>query len=289
MKRDGVFSKIEDWAGKKIIGFKTISGGGFVSTNQIKLENGYFYFLKSGEGEPDTFIKEANGLKEIRKTGCIRVPEVYITDSEFILMEYIQPGRIENDFFSRFGSQLAQLHKQTSLKFGFKEDNYLGETPQLNVPQSSEGTNWCDFYYNKRLLYQYKLAEKNKLVGNELKNGFLLLENRIEEILEGSEEKPSLLHGDLWSGNFICDSYSNPCLIDPAVYYGHREAELAMTRLFGGFSNDFYTAYRKSKPLPQGDDYRVNIYLLYHVLNHLNLYGSSYYGQAVKLVWSYLD
>ena len=288
MRATGIISKIEDWAGKKITSYKSISGGSIASTDQIQFEDGTSCFLKTGAKQPDAFLKEANGLKEIRKADCIRVPEVLFVDEEFLLLEFIEQGRKDKDFFTCFGTQLANLHMKSASKFGFKEDNYIGATPQLNIPNKIEATSWSDFYYNKRLLFQYKLAEQNKLVGNELKNGFLLLENRIEEILEGSEEKPALLHGDLWGGNFLCDKRSNPVLIDPAVYYGHREAELAMTKLFGGFTNQFYHSYRKTKPLPQGYDHRENIYLLYHVLNHLNLFGSSYYGQAVRLVWSYI-
>ncbi|MBI9058696.1 MAG: fructosamine kinase family protein [Labilibaculum sp.] len=288
MRIEGVFSKIEDLIGQKITGFKSISGGSIATSNQIRFEDGKYAFLKTDPYDDTMFFKEANGLKEIHKTECIRAPKVLLVDSDLLLLEFIEEGRKDKDFFSRFGFQMANLHRKTSSKFGFKENNFIGATPQTNIAIKTEATNWCDFYYNKRLLYQYELAESNGLVGNELKNGFLILESRIEEILEGSEEKPSLLHGDLWSGNFLCDQQSNPCIMDPAVYYGHREADLAMTKLFGGFPDEFYRAYQKENPLPQGFDYRENIYLLYHVLNHLNLFGNSYYGQAVRLVWSYL-
>lgn len=288
MRIEGVFSKVEDLIGQKITGFKSISGGSIATANQIRFEDGKYAFLKTDPYDDTMFFKEANGLKEIHKTRCIRVPQVLFVDSELLLLEFIEEGHKDKDFFTRFGSQLANLHRRSSSKFGFKEDNFIGATPQLNNPIKTEATNWCDFYYNKRLLYQYELAEHNGLVGNELKNGFLILESRIEEILEGSEEKPTLLHGDLWNGNFMCDQQSNPCIMDPAVYYGHREADIAMTKLFGGFPDEFYQAYQKENPLPQGYDYRENIYLLYHVLNHLNLFGNSYYGQAVRLVWSYL-
>ena len=283
-----IIDKLQDWAGSNLRKQKSVSGGSIAQTDIIQFEDGRTCFLKTGSEHLDGFYKEASGLKEIQKAKCIRTPYVLHVDEDFLLLEYIEQGRKDQNFFIRFGEQLANLHNRSSLKFGFKEDNYIGSTPQLNQPNKTEAESWVDFYYNKRLLYQYKLAEQNQLVGNELKNGFLVLENRIEEILEGSEEKPCLLHGDLWGGNYLCDLDSNPVLIDPAVYYGHREADLAMTKLFGGFTNEFYQAYRKQKPLPQGYDHRENIYLLYHVLNHLNLFGSSYYGQAVRLVWSYL-
>ena len=285
---DSIIERVEDWAGKKVIKANALAGGCIAQANKILFEDKSLCFLKAGAGLSDTFQKEANGLKELRKANCIRVPEVLAVDEEFLILEYIEEGAKRPGFFAKFGEQLAALHSRSDFKFGFKEDNYIGATLQPNLPNRVEAENWVDFYYNKRLLFQYKLAEKNKLVGNELKNGFLVLENRIEEILEGSEEKPSLIHGDLWSGNYMCDFHSNPVLIDPAVYYGHREAEMAMTKLFGGFPDEFYRAYLRCKPLPQGYDYRENIYMLYHVLNHLNLFGSSYYGQAVRLVWSYL-
>ncbi|RZT96059.1 fructosamine-3-kinase [Ancylomarina subtilis] len=284
-----IISKVEDWAGQKVVSARPVGGGCISKSELLTFEKGSTCFIKTACSASDVFEKEAKGLQELKKAGCIRVPEVLFVDKDCLLLEQIHIGEQGSDFFSNFGRQLARLHQYGALRFGFPQDNYIGATPQINTCNKVEAENWCDFYYNKRLLYQYKLAEEKGLAGEELKNGFILLENRIEEILEGSEEKPALLHGDLWSGNFLCDSQSKACLIDPAVYYGHREAELAMTRLFGGFHASFYSAYQKSYPLPQGYDYRQNIYMLYHVLNHLNLFGTSYYGQAVKLLWSYLD
>jgi fructosamine-3-kinase len=288
MSASEIITKIEDWAGKKVVNLVSLGGGCIANANRVSLESGESYFMKHGANQPDMFLREANGLQELEKANCIRVPKVYLADEKFLLLEYIEPGPRTPDFFYRFGRQLAQLHRFSAQHFGFYEDNYIGATPQLNLPSRQEANHWFDFYYNKRLLYQYKLAEKKGLVGDELKNGFLMLDTRIEEMMEGSEEPPSLLHGDLWKGNFMVDGNSNPCLVDPATYYGHREAELAMTKLFGGFNEEFYSAYRSSYPLPDGYDHRENIYMLYHVLNHLNLFGNSYYGQAVRLVWSYL-
>ena len=133
-------------------------------------------------------------------------------------------------------------------------------------------------------MYQYKLAEKNGYATQELRAGISKLENKIEKILAGSEESPSLLHGDLWSGNYMIDENGDACLIDPAVYYGHREADLGMTKLFGGFNSEFYKSYNENYPLPDGYDYRENIYKLYHVMNHLNLFGGGYYSQAISLI-----
>ncbi len=284
-----IISKVEDWAGQKLVSSKSIGDNRTSKVELLSFEKGSTCFMKSSSSAPDMFLKEAKGLHEIKKSSSIRVPEVFFVDEDCLLLEHVHISKQGYDFFSNFGRQLARMHQYGALRFGFPQDNYIGKTPQINTCNKIEAENWCDFYYNKRLLYQYKLAESKGLVGPELKNGFILLENRIEEILEGSEEKPALLHGDLWSGNFLCDSQSQVCLIDPAVHYGHREAELAMTRLFGGFDESFYYSYQQTYPLPQGYDYRQNIYMLYHVLNHLNLFGNHYYGQAVKLLWSYLD
>ena len=180
------------------------------------------------------------------------------------------------------------MHKYTSDSFGFFEDNFIGHTPQENIPNQKQATSWTSFYFEKRLLFQFKLAEKQGLSSGNLRDSFYKLESKIDSIIPVSEESPTLLHGDLWSGNYLADEKGDPVIIDPAVYYGHREADLAMTKLFGGFSASFYSAYNEVYPLEDGYSYRENIYILYHVLNHLNLFGMSYHGQAVNLMQSYL-
>lgn len=233
------------------------------------------------------FIKEAHGLSELKRPDAIRIPDVILFDKSFILTEFISQGSKSKDFWENFGSKFAGLHKFKNAGFGFYEDNYIGSNIQPNIPEGDEKGTWTQFYFNKRLLFQFRLAEKNGYSTSELRKGFFLLENRIEKIMEGSEEEPSLLHGDLWSGNFMVDEKGEACLIDPAVYYGHREADLAMTKLFGEFSSEFYNAYNESYPLPAGYNFREGIYKLYHVLNHLNLFGKGYYSQAVSLIQKY--
>jgi len=234
------------------------------------------------------FLKEGTGLIELRKPGVIRIPNVILAESSFILMEFIESGTKTKNFFKNFGCKLAELHKFKGSSFGFYEDNFIGSNVQRNIPGEDEKGNWVNFYYTKRLLAQYTLLEKNDYVTPELTDGILSLERKIYKILAGSEESPSLLHGDLWSGNFMVDKMGNPVLIDPAVYYGHREADLAMTKLFGGFKPEFYSAYNECYPLPEGYEYRENIYKLYHVLNHLNLFGKGYYNQAISLINDYI-
>ena len=282
-------TKIEDKTGSNVISASSLSGGCISNAYNIKTETGNEYFLKINDSTPDSmFINEANGLIEIKKSGAIRVPEVILFENNFILLEFIDSGSKSKSFFTDFGRNFAAMHKFNGEKYGFYEDNFIGSNPQINIPNGLEANNWVDFYFNKRILYQFKLAERNGYTDRELRDGIAGLEKRIEYILGSSVEPPTLLHGDLWGGNYIVDEKGNACLIDPAVYYGHREADLAMTKLFGGFSSEFYAAYNECFPLQEGHEYREPVYTLYHVLNHLNLFGSSYYSQAISLIYYYL-
>ena len=182
------------------------------------------------------------------------------------------------------GFQFAKLHYFSGEKFGFPEDNYLGDSPQSNSPSKNGSINWPTFYVENRLQFQAALAVKNGYMTPELQNLLELLYNKIPELLSGTEDKPSLLHGDLWSGNYLIDKNGRSWLIDPAVYYGHREADLAMTSLFGGFSKTFYSAYESAFPLAPGYAEREPLYQLYHLLNHLNLFGTGYYRQVISIL-----
>lgn len=278
--------KIENTIGCRITETRSLSGGCINEAYKITSENGITYFLKVNKPSK-MFFTEANGLKELRKSGTVNVPEVFAADDDFILTEYVEQGNYTWNFFDKFGHQFAMMHKFTNSEFGFFENNFIGSTPQINIPGDDEKNNWIKFYFNKRLMYQFKLAEKNGYADHSLRNAFKNIENKIENILSGSENLPSLLHGDLWGGNFLCKKNGDAYIIDPAVYYGNREADLAMTKLFGGFSKDFYDSYRNTYPLPDGYDYRENIYKLYHILNHLNLFGSGYYQQTLTLMKYY--
>lgn len=281
--------KIESTLKEKLGDEFSVSGGCINDAKIIKTKSGNNYFFKTNDNcPPKMFINEANGLRELNNSNTIRVPKVVIVNDNFILLEAINSSSKSKFFFEDFGRNFAQLHKYFGANFGFYENNYIGSTPQLNIPEENEKANWVTFYFNKRLKFQFDLIEKNGYMGDELIKLFLALESKIDTILANSDEKPSLLHGDLWSGNFLVDGSGNACLIDPAVYYGHREADLAMTKLFGGFSSKFYSAYNELYPLPDGYEYRENIYKLYHVLNHLNLFGSSYYQQAIRLIKYYV-
>ena len=258
----------------------------YIGNQLVRTVSGREYFLKSG-WDSDIYRCEANGLKELALAHSVRVAEVVSFGRDYILTEYIRRGTASEGFFMRFGRQFACMHRFQSGNFGFYEDNFIGNNVQVNIPNKKEKTDWVDFYFNKRLLFQFKLAEKNGYITSELKNGFLRLEKIIESILKESLEPPCLLHGDLWAGNFMCDETGNAVLIDPAVYYGHREADLAMTKLFGGFSQSFYDSYQQEYPLKHRWEYREGLYKLYHVLNHLNLFGRGYLHEAECILKQY--
>ncbi|MHB1687950.1 MAG: fructosamine kinase family protein [Ignavibacteriaceae bacterium] len=286
---DGIKNKVEQAAGEIIFSVYPVGGGSISEAFKLETKSGRNLFLKiNTSSPPDMFLKEANGLKELKIAGAIKIPEVIVFNSSFILIDFISSSPRSKNLFEDFGIKFAKLHKYFGKNFGFYEDNYIGSTPQKNIAGADEKNDWIKFYFNKRILYQYQLAEKNGFATAELTKGIFKIGNKAGQILSGVNEKPSLLHGDLWSGNFIVDEKGEACLIDPAVYYGNREADLAMTKLFGGFSPAFYSAYNEFFPLQAGYEYRENIYKLYHVLNHLNLFGGDYYSQAMSLINFYI-
>lgn len=275
-----------------VIAVQPLSGGCIAQAFCLELSSGKQAFYKTTKTASDMFHKEANGLQALAQTNSIRIPQVWLAGQDFLLLEYISPKSKSRDFFSIFGRQLAALHQNEATSFGFYEDNYIGASIQNNhqvaVTAACNSTLWPEYYFQYRILFQLKLAEQNRLATQELVNLVNKLEKKIEAILDYSDATPRLLHGDLWSGNFLIDGQGNPCLIDPAVYYGHHEAELAMTKLFGGFPPEFYQSYQAVLPLEAGWEYRENIYNLYHMMNHLNLFGGSYYGQTIELLRYYL-
>lgn len=280
---DTVLDKISVFLGQELTKNRMVGGGCIADSKIIETVSGDKYFLKQGFSN-GMFRCEANGLIEISKSNSIETPKVILVDDEFLLLEFVPQGIKSNEALFSFGQYFAHMHEYSGSNFGFYEDNFIGSTRQLNSYTNS----WSDFYLKNRLEFQYKLAEKNGYVTSELKSKFIKIERILPDIIAGSEEPPSLLHGDLWGGNYLIDSQGYAVLIDPAVYYGHREADLAMTKLFGGFSPDFYAGYNETFPLQDGYQYRENVYLLYHVLNHLNLFGGGYYSQVIHLMDFYL-
>ena len=228
------------------------------------------------------FEAEADGLRELKAAGAIRVPEVVdcgVTgDESFIEIErfaFEQPTRAVEQ---ALGEQLAALHRHTADRYGWFRDNTIGPTPQIN----EQSDNWVEFFRVHRLGYQLLLADANGY-GNKVSGLGRQLFEGMQDLFTDYEPEASLLHGDLWGGNWGSAS-GEPVIFDPAVYYGDRESDIAMTMLFGGFGRAFYDAYTSSWPMAHGHEQRLKLYQLYHVLNHLNLFGRGYLGQAVSLL-----
>ncbi len=282
-----MYKKIERILNDKIVSSNDVHGGCIARSQLLITASGKQYFLKTRAAQPDMFPKEANSLKELSKANCIKIPKVIFADAEFLLLEFIKKGLPSSDFFEKFGIAFANMHKYSSDKFGFYQDNYIGSSIQYNVVDENRQYSCAEFYYQKRILPQYNMLKNKGLADAKISKYIIKLEDVINKLLKGSEETPSLLHGDLWSGNFMCDDAGNAVIFDPATYYGHREIDIAMTKMFGGFRYEFYSAYQEVAALPDGWQEREKIYLLYHYMNHLNLFGSSYYNQVVDILRYY--
>ncbi len=227
---------------------------------------------------PD-FEAEAEGLASLGAAGGVAVPAVLasgcVGDVAYLALEWLELGGRTAAAQRRLGRGLARQHRATSKTFGWHRHNSIGATPQRNTPRG----NWPDFYRDERLWFQFELARKNGLPDRQLMQGRRLAE-RLEAFFRDYQPTASLLHGDLWSGNWGADANGKPYVFDPAVHYGDREADLAMTRLFGGFGESFYSAYEEQWPLAPGWEQRADLYILYHLLNHFNLFGAGYLGQV---------
>ena len=282
-------SRLEKIFSEPIKSTSSISGGCIADSRKLQFESGKVYFLKQLSGRsPGGFDAEEAGLKELRQSSTVNVPEVVRKGPDFLLLQWIEEGFSRtSSSMEMLGIQFAEMHRFRGKKFGFSEDNYLGGSPQLNKPSKEGSHNWAVFYAENRLEIQTSLAVKNGYATSELRNLMDNLINKFPDFISGTEEEPSLMHGDLWSGNYPIDKNGIPWLIDPAVYYGHREADLAMTSLFGGFSNSFYSAYKSTYPIESGYADREPLYHLYHLLNHLNLYGTGYYSQVISILRRY--
>jgi fructosamine-3-kinase len=255
------------------------AGGGFASCQRWESDAGPV-FVKIAPIERAAMLEsEAEGLREIAGAKAVRVPAVLGcggTDSRvFLALEWIEFRTGTSRTEALLGEQLARLHRTTAAAFGWHRDNTIGATPQCNDWLAD----WPGFFARHRLGYQLDLAERTGHGGRWLDQGRTLCE-RIGAFFDGHRPQPSLLHGDLWGGNWAADASGAPVLFDPATYYGDREADLAMTQLFGGFGRAFYDAYQSAWPLDPGAGTRRDLYNLYHVLNHLNLFGGSYRPQA---------
>ncbi len=252
-------------------------GGGCISQAQRISDSKRSFFLKTNAlAFRENFAAEALGLEELGDSGTIRVPEVVAqTESatqSYLILEYIESKPPQQASWTKLGQQLADLHAIEQARFGWTRDNFIGASPQGN-PVSE---NWIDFFRTARLEPMLQLCRKR---GFALRSEAKLLD-ALPELLEGHTPKPSLLHGDLWSGNVAFDADGQPFLFDPACYWGDREADLAFTEFFGGFPPDFYAAYQAEASLASGYHRRKTLYNLYHCLNHVCLFGGSYAAQA---------
>ena len=289
MENDLIF-RLEKILSESFKCISSISNSYFADTHKIEFDSGKKYFLKLSKLKNLRLLSsEAEGLDELRKLKVISVPEIVALDQDYLLLEWIERGDYNTDSgLEKLGSQLAEMHRIPGLKFGYKNDNYIGGSPQCNIPSILGSENWVSFYTENRLKFQLELADKNGYVTPEIRNLMESLMIKMPELLSGTEENPSLLHGDLWSGNYIIDISGKPWLIDPAVYYGHREADLAMTSLFGGFSDVFYSAYKSEFQISPGYADREPLYQLYHLMNHLNLFGKGFYKQILTVLKRYV-
>ena len=278
-----IFSAIRELTGQQIASCEPVSGGDIAAAFRLQAGNDERWFLKILSNPPAGFFSaEADGLKRIAQTTCIATPEVIAFTDTFLLMEYLEPATPSSEYWITLARQLAAMHCVEQSGFGLEIDNYCGLTPQINHTDKKPKNSGHAFFRDYRLLFQANRALASGLLTNA---DFTLIEqlaNRLEALIPN--QPPALIHGDLWSGNHLCTAGQHPVLIDPACYCGWAEADIAMTLLFGGFPPAFYRAYNESNPLLPGWQARAPLYNLYHLLNHLNLFGSSYYRQIMTIV-----
>jgi len=257
-------------------------GGGCIHQAYCVSGSGEQWFVKINDASrADLFAAEADGLAALH-TGPVRVPHVVCQGDAgaqcFLVLEWLDLGNGASSDYARLGEQLAQLHALSGPEYGWRRDNYIGATPQVNTT----GKSWAHFYASARLAPQLALARRNGHTALLDKGERLLGE--LPRLLGGYTPRAALLHGDLWGGNAGFVAGSEPLLFDPAVYYGDPETDLAMTELFGGFPEDFYAAYRAHAALDPGYRMRRTLYQLYHVINHANLFGGAYVRQATTMM-----
>jgi fructosamine-3-kinase len=275
--------------GTQILKSSSVGGGDISQAARATLAEGRDVLIKWNAGAlPGLFTAEWQGLTLLESSNTLRVPAVLAhrepVDScpGFIVLEWLGRGSSNDGVAAALGRGLAAMHRVTANTFGLNQDNYIGANPQPN----QSAADWVTFYREQRLRFQMELARRNGYLHRERGRRLEKLLARLGDWLP-AHPPASLLHGDLWGGNWLTTASGEPALIDPAVYYGHRESELAFTELFGGFPAAFYRAYDQSWPLEAGYDERKDLYNLYHLLNHLNLFGEGYGGQVDAILRRY--
>jgi len=282
-----VVSAVEMHTGAKISAFSPAAGGCINDGGRITTSAGVYFLKWNASGKyPGMFEAEAKGLSLLRDAAELEVPVVVhygnAEDYQFLLLEYVATGERSPSYWEDFGRGLAAMHKHTASMCGLDHDNYIGSLPQNNRQTSS----WVEFFIHQRLEPQLRLALSSKALDETASGTFARLFNKLPSLLPA--ELPSLLHGDLWSGNIMTTASGRPCLIDPAVYYGHREVDLAMTQLFGGFDAIFLESYEDVYPLLPGYEERLELYNLYPLLVHVNLFGGGYARQVMSVLNSFV-
>ncbi|AWW31348.1 ketosamine-3-kinase [Echinicola strongylocentroti] len=261
---------------------RLISAGTMNQSVLLDTDKGALFLKSNHLNSPDMFQQELKGLTLLHKHAPLQIPKTIgagrIASQNYLLIEWIHGGYPNSDYWNNLGHGLAELHMATSPKYGLSEDNYIAILPQRNAMNE----NWADFFASERLEPMIGKAYYDGLISKDFYKKFQMIYDKLDGLIPN--EKPALLHGDLWSGNVIVNPKGDPCLIDPAVYYGHREMDLAFSKLFGGFRSEFYEAYNEIFPLEPDFKTRVDIHNLYPLLVHLNLFGLSYLPGIKKVI-----
>jgi fructosamine-3-kinase len=261
----------------------SVSGGSINDAYKVDTNAGLFFVKKNSASlYPGMFEKEAAGLEILAAANAIGVPEVITlggeSDISLLILRFIESKPKSPEFWDRFAEGLASLHRNRADYFGLDQDNYIGSLHQSNRKHN----NWPDFFREERLEKQVKMARDSGKTGVEMVRAFDRFYVKLPELFP--EEPPALIHGDLWGGNFMVGEKGEPVIIDPAVYYGHREMDLGMSQLFGGFDNAFYEAYQRYFPLEKGWQQRMDYCNLYPLMVHVNLFGGSYAGSVQAIL-----
>jgi fructosamine-3-kinase len=263
-----------------------VGGGDINAAARVETAEAQYFVKWNERPRPRMFQAEARGLKLLAAAHAVRLPRVIavIDQPAALVLEWIDLGANKTLAAEALGRGLAQQHRSTAEQYGLDHDNYIGSNPQPNTPARS----WIEFYRDRRLGAQRDLAARHGHLTPDRARRLDRVMEHLDQWIDDAAVGPSLLHGDLWGGNHLIDAQGNPVLIDPAVYYGDREAEIAFTELFGGFGARFYAAYHEAWPLDRGYADRRDLYNLYHLLNHLNLFGESYGGSVDAILRHYV-
>ncbi len=276
MSKDPVVQAVGAALGAEVLGWRPVSGGDINQAHRAELSDGRVVFVKSNDRAPATmFAAEARGLAWLDEAHALRVPAVLAQGPDFLVLEHIDEAERRTDYDEQLGRGLAALHAFGAPGFGLDHDNFIGRLDQDNRASSS----WAEFYRARRLEPQLQLAVDARRASPAMRRGFDRILPRMDDLV-GPPEPPARLHGDLWGGNAMVDDRGLPCLIDPAVCGGHRELDLAMMRLFGGFGSRVFVAYHEALPLAPDHQQRVPLYQLYFLMVHVNLFGGSYVAQV---------